>query len=74
MPFLFGVSRRKLTPSATRVVARVAQSLGVDFIESHDAKGNGYRRYFEAPNRGAPFDRELELAVLGAVKAAGVEL
>lgn len=60
-PFFFGVSTVKPSRAAAKVMREAARTHGARFIEADTPEG--YRRWFEAPNLGAPFDRDAEAAV-----------
>lgn len=71
-PHMFGVVRRSHIPAA--VVKRldaVAGEHGATFGVIRCADGS-HMGWFEAPNRGAPFDGDTEREVLAAVDAAGL--
>lgn len=60
--YMFGVSRRKPSRKDAKKMERVAERHGCTFVEANLPEG--YRRWFAAPNRGAPFDRQTENAVM----------
>jgi hypothetical protein len=67
-PYMFGVHRTKLSERAREVYKRAAEKHGCTFIDG-TFPGMGYQRWFEAPNRGAPFDRDIERAVFATIAA-----
>lgn len=70
---IFGITRKQFSTRAVRKLDRLCKERG----------GNGFtwamftegpKGWFTAPNRGYPFDRELRLSVLDAVRKEGIEL
>jgi hypothetical protein len=69
----FGLGRGRVDYATSRRVDEIAAEHGVDFVVVN-LPGEGWRYWFNAPNRGEPFDRDLARAVLDALVAAGVAL
>ncbi len=85
--YMFGAIKTKtFTNAEIETIETVAKEHGADFIVYTPAEcscGYGCRPFtctrstyywFTGPNRGFPFDRNLEREVLAAVEAAGVVL
>ena len=73
-PYFFGVSRKRITRKQAMQIEKICKEEGADFTEINIKEGscpginNGlYQSRIECHNRGAPFDRETEIRVLGRV-------
>ena len=64
-------NRWRLTPEELEAATRIAAELGGTVCEYSDPRGNDYRRWIEVPNRGFPFDRNIERDILRAIRTAG---
>ena len=64
--YMFGVHRGHLKKAADKI----AEKHGAWHTNYTDPNGTK-RGWFSCPNRGSPFDRAIESAVLSDIKAAG---
>ena len=66
---MFGVTREKITQREYDRRNRICiEEGGHGYTEIHDP-GQGWLGWFSGPNRGEPFDRQLERRVLDRVEA-----
>ncbi len=72
-PFFFAVGRGHVDLVTKARCEEIAQENAAAFV-SVNMPGEGWRYWFEGPNRGDPFDRELAKTVLGQLAAEGIEL
>ena len=70
--FQFGYGSARVSDRAGHKIDRVARKHGARFVWCQMPEG--WRYWFTAPNKGAPFDEHTKTSVLDAVKAAGLVL
>lgn len=70
-PYFFATSQNRISRAKAKKYAAAAKAEGAEMTEINVREGatpgiNGgrYQRWMECPNRGSPFDRDVELAVL----------
>lgn len=68
-PFMFGLTRREATTRQAQRLRAIAARHEADFVGPVRLPGNELRGWFEAPNRGAPFDDATRDAVMADVAA-----
>lgn len=68
--FFFGTGRRPIKAREVKRIDKIAQAHGACFVCARLPEG--WRSWFAAPNRGAPFDGQTEAAVWRALQAAGL--
>lgn len=70
-PFFFGLGRGRVDATTRALIDRVAARHGATFVNAN-LPGEGWRFWFELPNRGAPFDRATARAVLDDLEREGI--
>lgn len=69
--YMFGVGRGQLKTAALRKIDAIAGRHGAT-ITNPKLPGEGWKYWFSAPNRGAPFDGATRLAVIEDLEANGM--
>lgn len=62
-PHFFGVGHRKLSVKDVRLAERVDKDHGADLVQVKLPDGS-WCYWFETPNRGDPFNRDVQRAVM----------
>ena len=73
-PYFFGPVRQRVSLQDAQRADKIARAHGATFVGPVTLPGNPLRGWFEAPNRGAPFDDATRDAVLADVESAGLKL
>lgn len=72
MPFNFGLTRKKFNSNIGSQLDEIADRHGASFIGPLSIPGSDLTGWFEGPNRGEPFDRNLQRDVTDAIEQAGL--
>jgi hypothetical protein len=79
-PYFFATSTARISRTKAKKYAAAAQAEGAEMTEINVREGETpginsgrYQRWMECPNRGSPFDREIELAVLARLAKIDAE-
>ena len=66
---MFGVRRGALKKSQEKLRNKIAKKHGIDWT-CVNLPGDGWQSWFAGPNRGNPFDRDLQNTVLAELHAS----
>jgi hypothetical protein len=69
--YMFGVGHRKPPRKKVSAIEKVAKRHGCYFVEVN-LPGTGYQNWFAGPNRGCPFDENMERRVMHDLETAGL--